>query len=133
MKTTGIVRRMDNLGRVVIPNGIRQSLKIKEGDPLEFFIESDGSVVLKPYHRPWEDCVIDWYNNNISLLGARTISFIQSGDYTICTFWDEQRRKYQVGQAKRYASDDYDGRIGKVAAYANAMGYNLNEMIGYED
>lgn len=133
MKTTGIVRRMDNLGRVVIPNGIRNSLKIKEGDPLEFFIESDGSVVLKPYHKPLEDCINDWYNKNISLLGARTISFIQSGDYTICTYWDEDRRQYHVGQAKRYVSDDYDSRIGKVVAYANAMGYNLNEMIGYED
>ena len=74
-----------------------------------------------------------WYNNNISLLGARTTSFIQSGDYTICTFWDEYRRKYRVGQAKRYVSDDYDSRIGKVAAYARAMGVFINDMIGYED
>lgn len=133
MKTTGIVRRMDNLGRVVIPKEIRRSLKIKDGDPLEFFTAHDGSVILKLYRRPWEDCVIDWYNNNISLLGARTTSFIQSGDYTICTFWDEQRHKYQVGQAKRYFSDDYDSRIGKVAAYARAMRVSINDLIGYED
>ena len=133
MRATGIVRRTDDLGRVVIPKGIRQSLKIKEGDPLEFFTESDGSVILKPYRQPWEDCVIDWYNNNISLLGTRTVSFIQSGDYTICTFWDEQRHKYQVGQAKRYESDNYDCRIGEVAAYARAMRISINDLIGYED
>lgn len=132
MKSTNIVRRMDDLGRVVIPKSIRQSLKIKEGDPLEFFTESDGSVILKLYRQPWEDCVIDWYNKHTTLMGSNTLSFIHSGDYTICTFWDEYRHKYQVGQTKRYESDDYDTRIGKVAAYANAMGYDLNEMIGYE-
>ena len=132
MKSTGIVRRMDDLGRVVIPKSIRQSLKIKEGDPLEFFTEPDGSVILKPYRQPWEDCVINWYNNNISLLGARTTSFIQSGDYTICTFWDEYRRKYRVGQAKRYVSDDYDSRIGEVAAYARAICVPINDLIGYK-
>ena len=133
MKSTGIVRRMDNLGRVVIPKEIRRNLNIKEDELFEFFTARDGSLILKPCHQPWEDCVIDWYNNNISLLGARTISFIQSGDYTICTFWDEQRRKYQVGQAKRYESDDYDGRIGEVAAYAHAMRIPINDLIGYED
>ena len=133
MKSTGIVRCMDNLGRVVIPNKIRCSLKIKDGDPFEIFTDRDGSVIFKPYHRPWEDCVIDWYNNNIGLLGARTTSFIQSGDYTICTFWDEYRRKYRVGQAKRYVSDDYDFRIGMVAAYARAMRVSINDLIGYED
>lgn len=133
MKSTGIVRRMDDLGRVVIPKSIRQSLKIKEGDPLEFFTEPDGSVILKLYRKPWEDCVINWYNNNISLLGARTTSFIQSGDYTICTHWNEQRHKYQVGQAKRCVFDDYDSRIGKVAAYARAMRIPINDLIGYED
>lgn len=133
MKTTGIVRRMDELGRVVIPKEIRRTLKIEEGDPLEFFTARDGSVILKPYRKPWEDCVINWYNNNISLLGARTTSFIQSGDYTICTYWDEYRRQYKVGKAKRYVSDDYDSRIGEVAAYARAMRVSINDLIGYED
>ena len=133
MKSTGIVRRMDNLGRIVIPEKVRKSLKIEYGDPLEFFIESDGSVVLKPYRQRWEDCVIDWYNKNISLLGARTISFIQSRDYTICTYWDEQHCQYWVGKAKRYKSDNYDSRIGMVAAYARAMRVSINDLIGYED
>jgi len=47
MKATGIVRRIDDLGRVVIPREIRQRLKISEGDPLELFIEKDGVTFLK--------------------------------------------------------------------------------------
>lgn len=49
MKATGIVRRIDDLGRVVVPKEIRRTLRIREGDPLEIFTESDGSVVLKKY------------------------------------------------------------------------------------
>ncbi|MGI6081523.1 MAG: stage V sporulation protein T [Limnochordia bacterium] len=49
MKATGIVRRIDDLGRVVIPKEIRRSLRIREGDPLEIFVDQDGEVVLKKY------------------------------------------------------------------------------------
>lgn len=133
MRTTGIVRRIDDLGRVVIPKEIRRAFKIKEGDSLEIFTGRDGSIIIKPYRQPWEDYVIDWYNNNITLMTSRTISFIHSGDHTICTFWDEQHHRYWVGKAKRYVSDDYDNRIGKVAAYARAMCIPINDLIEYED
>ena len=49
MKTTGIVRRIDDLGRIVIPKEIRATLKIREGDPLEIFTSRDGYVCLKKY------------------------------------------------------------------------------------
>lgn len=49
MKATGIVRRIDELGRVVIPKEIRRTLRIREGDPLEIFTENDGGIVLKKY------------------------------------------------------------------------------------
>ena len=44
MKATGIVRRIDDLGRVVIPKEIRRTLRIKEGDPLEIFVEEDKLI-----------------------------------------------------------------------------------------
>lgn len=47
MKATGIVRRIDDLGRVVIPKEIRRTLRIREGDPLEIFTEREGSVILR--------------------------------------------------------------------------------------
>lgn len=49
MKATGVVRRIDDLGRVVIPKEIRRTLRIKEGDPLEIFTDREGQVILKKY------------------------------------------------------------------------------------
>ena len=49
MKATGIVRRIDDLGRVVIPKEIRRTLRIREGDPLEIFTDRDGEVIFKKY------------------------------------------------------------------------------------
>jgi AbrB family transcriptional regulator (stage V sporulation protein T) len=49
MKATGIVRRIDDLGRVVIPKEIRRSMKIREGDPLEIYTTNDGCVCFRKY------------------------------------------------------------------------------------
>lgn len=49
MRATGIVRRIDELGRVVIPKEIRRTLRIREGDPLEIYTDRDGEVILKKY------------------------------------------------------------------------------------
>lgn len=49
MKATGIVRRIDDLGRVVIPKEIRRTMRIHEGDPLEIFVERDGEVIFRKY------------------------------------------------------------------------------------
>ena len=49
MKATGIVRRIDELGRVVIPKEIRRTLRIREGDPLEIYTEKDGGVIFRKY------------------------------------------------------------------------------------
>lgn len=49
MKATGVVRRIDDLGRIVIPKEIRRTMRIREGDPLEIFTDKDGGVVFKKY------------------------------------------------------------------------------------
>ena len=49
MKATGIVRRIDELGRIVVPKEIRRVLRIREGDPLEIFTDKDGEIILKKY------------------------------------------------------------------------------------
>ena len=49
MKATGIVRRIDDLGRVVIPKEIRRTMRIREGDPLEIFTNNEGEVIFKKY------------------------------------------------------------------------------------
>ena len=49
MRPTGIVRRIDDLGRIVVPKEIRRVLRIREGDPLEIFTGKDGEVIIKKY------------------------------------------------------------------------------------
>ena len=49
MKATGIVRRIDDLGRIVIPKEIRRTMRIREGDPLEIYTDRDGEVIFKKY------------------------------------------------------------------------------------
>lgn len=66
MRATGIVRRIDDLGRVVIPKEIRRSMRIREGDPLEIYTEKDGSVIFRKYS-PLGDM------SDMSLPVARTI------------------------------------------------------------
>ena len=53
MKATGIVRRIDDLGRVVIPKEIRRTLRIREGDPLEIFTDREGEIILKKIFPHW--------------------------------------------------------------------------------
>jgi AbrB family transcriptional regulator (stage V sporulation protein T) len=49
MKATGVVRRIDDLGRIVVPKEIRRTLRIREGDPLEIFTDKNGEIILKKY------------------------------------------------------------------------------------
>ena len=132
MRATGIVRRIDDLGRVVIPKEIRHALQIKEGTPLEIYTERDGSVILKPYRKSWEECALEWYESYEKLLSRCYFRF--EDDYTFCIAnrynTNEPER---AGFAKRFCKDKYNSRIAMVAAYANATGRDLNEMIGYED
>ena len=51
MKATGIVRRIDDLGRIVIPKEIRRTLRIREGDPLEIYTDAQGGVVFRNIRR----------------------------------------------------------------------------------
>lgn len=132
MKPTGIIRRIDDLGRVVIPKDVRRICKIKEGDPLEIFTEHDGSIVIKPYRKSWEDTVLEWWDKNQNRPAMRCSDFTRKGDYTFCVV----NRPYSssvAGFAKRYCNDTDDDRIGKVAAFARAVGVPINELIGWKD
>ena len=55
MKATGIVRRIDDLGRVVLPKEIRKTMRIREGDPLEIYTDSSGSIIFKKYSQLGEN------------------------------------------------------------------------------
>ena len=49
MKATGIIRRLDDLGRVVIPKEIRRAMGVRENDPIEMWVGADGELIMKPY------------------------------------------------------------------------------------
>ena len=88
MKATGIVRRIDDLGRIVIPREIRKSIGIKEGDPLEIFV--DGKTVIFKKYRPSteelaEECAkfVSKIRNNIAFIGCygdSTTVVLKSGE-----------------------------------------------------
>ena len=70
MKATGIVRRVDDLGRIVIPKEIRRTLRIREGDPLEIYTEKDGGVIFRKYS-PMGD-LLDFAVQMCDSIGANT-------------------------------------------------------------
>ena len=84
MKATGIVRRIDELGRIVIPKEIRRTLRIRETDPMEIFTDKEGEIVLKKYsHGGLPECGRD---------GQRNIrSRWQERPATLCVYLTESR------------------------------------------
>ena len=128
MKATGIVRRVDDLGRIVIPKEIRRTLKIREGDPLEIYTEKDGGVIFRKYS-PMGD-MLDSATQMCEAIGANTgrIAAVSDRDAIIAlsgapkrelvdkpnsTELDklmEQRRyyRYQAGETLIRASENSD-------------------------
>ena len=88
MKATGIVRRIDDLGRVVIPKEIRRTLRIREGDPLEIFVDRDGEVILKKYSpiselgdfaREYAEAIYDSLGNPVIICDRDTYIAVAGG------------------------------------------------------
>ncbi|HHY22297.1 MAG TPA: stage V sporulation protein T [Bacilli bacterium] len=88
MKATGIVRRIDDLGRVVIPKEIRRTLRIREGDPLEIFVDREGEVILKKYSpiselgdfaKEYADALYDSLNHIVLIADRDTYIAVSGG------------------------------------------------------
>ena len=112
MKATGIVRRIDDLGRVVIPKEIRRTLRIREGDPLEIFTEREGSVILRKY-------------SPIGEIGAVAGLYAESLAHTIFT----EREGSVI--LRKYSPI---GEIGAVAGlYAESLAHTMNCIVCLTD
>lgn len=86
MKATGIVRRIDDLGRVVIPKEIRRTLAIREGDPLEIYT-TDGGVLFRKYTQPTENKAAiaqKWLEDNALPMRATSAKFSIENKTTTC-------------------------------------------------
>ena len=85
MKATGIVRRIDDLGRVVIPKEIRRTLRIREADPLEIFTDREGQIILKKYSPIGEMTTFaKQYAESLASVSGKT-AFIADRDQIIAT------------------------------------------------
>ena len=100
MKATGIVRRIDELGRVVIPKEIRRTLRIREGDPLEIFTDREGEVILKKYSPIGELG---------TLAGQYAESLAQTMGCTVC-IKDNDQVIAAAGAGKRDFQEKYIGK-----------------------
>ena len=88
MKATGIVRRIDELGRVVVPKEIRRTLRIREGDPLEIFTNRDGEVILKKYSPIGElDNFAKQYAEALGQTSGQMIMILRQGSGCCCIRW----------------------------------------------
>ncbi len=134
MKSTGIIRRIDEFGRIAIPKVICDNLKIHKNQAFELFTDRDGTITFKPYYKSWEQCAIDFYNGHPHIFLRKNSPYVfhHSGHYTVCFFNSDYNKDSRYGVAKRYAKDSHDSRIGEVAAYARAIGQPLDELIGYK-
>lgn len=111
MKATGIVRRIDDLGRVVIPKEIRRALRIKEGDPLELYTDGDN-IIFKRYN-PIGNA--DWDQ------AGKLISYILDCDFSLYDRWSCVFKRGNTQFENVYDSDRYDkrgiGHNGAIWAY----------------
>ena len=122
MKATGIVRRIDDLGRVVIPKEIRRTMNIREGDALEIFTTKEG-VVFAPYVKNDEqksEAARNWLSSHKATMENSGAKFTIFGTTTSCEVIIYGHRK--IGEARLCPGDTFDPAIGMVVSYCHAVG-----------
>ena len=113
MKATGIVRRIDDLGRIVIPKEIRLTMRIREGDPLELFLDGNN-IVFHKYEVSEEDLALAC-RNYIAKMGTYIQSVTSVDRKTIVVFTNGE-----VATVKRHKDDTYDMNTALCYAFAQA-------------
>ena len=125
MKATGIVRHIDDLGRVVIPKEIRRTLAIREGDPLEIYT-TDGGVLFRKYIQPTENKAAiaqKWLEDNATLMCASSAKFSIENRTVNCEIVSGSRR--WVGTATAATEDTFIPAIGMVIAFCRVTGKSI--------
>jgi len=102
MKATGIIRRIDDLGRIVLPKEIRKSLKIKEGDMLEIYVQDNGAIMLEKYE-PMD---------NLAKLADQYVEVIADmTGYTVCASTDSYIISAAGAAKKEYLRKDLSSEV----------------------
>lgn len=121
MKATGIVRRIDDLGRIVIPKEIRRNIGLQEGEPMEMFLDGNN-IVLSKYKVSEEDFALECHNY-IAKMSTYIQSVISVDDTTIVVFTCGK-----VATVKRNKNDTYDMNIALCYAFAQ-VGYRCENPV----
>lgn len=124
MKYTGIVRRIDDLGRIVIPKEIRRILKIKEGDPLEILMDK-GEIVLKKYKQNvaeiWHEACAAYLERMDDRHPLCDVKYVHQKNMTICVAYANHVKKV-TGRAYLNTDEDKNNPIiGQAIAYCRAL------------
>lgn len=131
MLSKRLVRRIDDCGRITFPIANLHSINLHKGDSVEIALQEDGVIIIRPYKKSWEDTVLKWWNENQNRPAMRRSNFTRMGDYTFCVLCKPDGTCI-AGFAKRCFGDKDDDRIGKVAAFARAIGKPIDELVGWE-
>ena len=118
MKATGIVRRIDDLGRVVIPKEIRRTMRIREGDPLEIYTSRDGEVICETMSRSTGAiCAVTDRDSVIAVAGGAKRELLGKGITAQLEQVMENRRIYQYdGQGPQIPVSDSSDRLMAIVA-----------------
>ena len=141
MKATGIVRRIDDLGRVVIPKEIRRSLKIREGDPLEIFLEKD-CVCFKRYSalgslseetlRVVQTMAQRTFNHQIAIYDSRCkISGPNSYSSYVDVSWEDNRTPFKYKGMGVYPIVSDGELYGYICCPESDMGAEMTMIVCY--
>lgn len=125
MKATGIVRRIDDLGRVVIPKEIRRAFNIREGDALGIYTTDEG-VLFRKYIQSAETKTAiaqKWLDDNALLMRDVSAKFSIENKTTVCEIIRNTGRR--TGMATATAKDTFIPSVGMVIAYCRASGRTI--------
>lgn len=121
MKATGIIRRIDDLGRVVIPKEIRKTLNIRDGDSLEIYRVDDG-VVFKPYKtKDAAEFAAEWLKDNPNALGLYNARYTVEGSTVTCEVILDNNRFTGVAKCDN-TKDTFNPLVGMAIAWYRAVG-----------
>ncbi|WP_017729502.1 stage V sporulation protein T [Halalkalibacterium ligniniphilum] len=133
MKATGIVRRIDDLGRVVIPKEIRRTLRIREGDPLEIFVDRDGEVILKKYSpiselgdfaQEYAEALYDSLNHSVLIADRDTYIAVAGSS-------KKEYTNKSIGEMIEEAMNDRKTTLQTSAGEYNLVGEHVENLKGY--
>lgn len=132
MKTTGIIRRMDNIGRVCIPKEIREKYGFSNGTPFEFYLlDNEEGVVFKPYH--YSNDIAKSAENFLRVEKSRIADtqaiFKIEGTTTTCELIFLGKRC--TGEAKLYHDDTFNPSVGMAISFMKAYGMDPEALVIY--